>query len=455
MKLRTQALWGVVPLFLMIGLAGVAASMLLKSHDWRLGAEEQARGMAVSLAEYLAGDQWPARSPAAEQRLREAETKLARWDFLREIRVWDAEGNLIHQWSVSRSPTEATTAATPWLRAEEANADNAFSISRLRLSLAEEDAVVHGGAVVWGEEASRLGWIECELDAPGWLEAIGWRDERNNQRAGVLEVMVVITLLGVLIALLFARLVRGDIQRLIRAAEKVGGGDYQPPPGMRVMELQDLSETFAVVDSLTNENRRKFQRSLIENEIFRTSEVLVEEFQAAAMPDIDQVVAGKRVVSRLFDKVEGSRWHGLGGDEQRGWLWLGSLAGPDGVERAAQALAVTTEFESLLLRQAVPAAAALLELGPLYQLKQAQVVTWAKDASEWEVWNWSAGSPDATRQVIPGGKRYLAHDLRGELATTIDLVWAGSASREFDVALAELEQVLGNTNAVVAALDSR
>ncbi len=44
MKLRTQALWGVVPLFLMIGLAGVAAKMLLKSHDWRLGAEEQARG---------------------------------------------------------------------------------------------------------------------------------------------------------------------------------------------------------------------------------------------------------------------------------------------------------------------------------------------------------------------------------------------------------------------------
>lgn len=453
MKFQTQALLGVVPLFLMIGLAGAAASLLLKSFDWRKGPEEQARGMAVSIAEYLAGDGWPTKHPAAQLRLLEAEEDLERWEFLKGIWIWDAEGKMIHQWPIPQAEAMSADGPRPTLDFKQATAANAFSIGRLG-SNSHPNGVVRGGAVVWAEGGSRLGWVECELEAVGWLEAIGWLDEWNNQKIGVLELMVIILILGVLIALLFSRLVMGDIKRLISSAERVGGGDYLPPPGMHVMELQDLSETFSVVDSLTDENRRKFQRSLIENEMFRTSDVLVEEFQSLAMPDLDRVVAGKRVVSRLFDKVEGSRWHGLGGDDQQGWLWFGSMAGPNGIEKAAQALAVASEFESLLIEHATPIETALLELGPLYQLQQAQIVTWTAKAKDFEVWTWSQDSAQASRRLVPAGKRYLGCDLGGEIATTIDLVWDGSAARDMDTALAELVQFLGNTNAVVAAIEA-
>jgi hypothetical protein len=453
MKLRTQSLLGVVPLFILIGLAGAIASLLLKSFDWRRGVEEQARGMAISIAEHLAGDQWPADNPAAWQRLLVAEEKLERWEFVRGIWIWDTEANLIHQWPDLPTAGSEPPTLKPILDPDHATANNAFSVVHMDIGF-EPSEVVRGGAVVWGSAGRQVGWIECELEASGWLEAIGWLDERNNQKTGVLELIVVIILLGGLIAWRFARLVRGDIQHLIDSAQKVGGGDFVPPPGMQVQELQDLSETFLVLDSLTSENRRKFQRSLIENEIFRSSAVLVEELLNAAMPDIDQTIAGSRVVSRLFDHGQGARWHGVGGDARRGWLWFGSTAGPNGIKKASQALAVTSEFESLLIQDGVPPAKALAELGPLYHLHRAFVVIWTAEGEDRELWTWSKDLPMAAQQATNSDERFLGCDLEGEMAVAINLVWQGSRSRDLDTALEELNQFLGKTNAVVTAVET-
>ena len=429
----------------MIGLTGAGASLLLKSHEWRKGMEEQARGMAVALAEYMGTEHWSSLPVGAIDPLAAPEKRMDRWGFLRGIRIWDNDGALVHRWPRAESVEALSTQLTPQLSVDRATADNAYAVGQLEGG-SDDHAVIRGGAVVWAQNGDRLGWLECEL------EAVGWAMERDRQYRGILELVGGILLLGVGLALLFNRLVQSDIGLLLSSAEKVGAGDYQSPSGLHVKELADLSETFAVVDSLTEENRRKFQRSLIENEIFRTSDVLVDEFQNAVMPSIDQVVAGRRVVSRLLDRMDGSRWHGVGERANQGWYWYGAVAGTSGIEKANQALAVSSEFEAMLLRQNVPADQVLAELGPLYGLSAGWVVNWDGAGSTLQVWHWTtnAAAPTVSERTSPHPN--LMHDLSGDLASTLDLVWAGSSSEELDVALADVVRFLGDANAVVGVV---
>ncbi|MFX3681353.1 MAG: hypothetical protein ACN6I3_00360 [bacterium] len=444
-KLREQSLLAVVPLFLMIGLTGAGASLLLKSYEWRKGMEEQARGMAVALAEYMGTEHWSELRVGATDSVVASEVRMDRWGFLRGIRIWDNDGALVHHWPRLESVETLPTPLVPQISVSRAHADNAFAVGQLERE-SSDYAMIRGGAVVWAQNGDRLGWLECEL------EALGWAMVRDRQYRGILQLVGGILLLGVVLALLFSRLVKSDIGLLLSSAEKVGAGDYQSPSGLHVKELADLSETFAVVDSLTEENRRKFQRSLIENEIFRTSDVLVDEFQNAVMPNIDQVIAGRRVVSRLLDRMDGSRWHGVGERSNQGWYWYGAVAGTSGIEKANQALAVSSEFEAMLLRQNLPADQVLAELGPLYGLSAGWVVNWDGPGSALRVWHWSTNVAVPVVSERTSSHPNLMHDLRGDLASTLDLVWAGSSSEEPAVALADVVRFLGDANAVVGVI---
>ena len=390
-------------------------------------------------------EHWSSLPVGAIDPLAAPEKRMDRWGFLRGIQIWNNDGELIHRWPRPESVEALNTKLAPQVAVDRATADNAYGVGQLEQG-PSEGAVIRGGAVVWAQNGDRLGWLECEL------EAVGWAQERDRQYRGILQLVGGILLLGIVLALLFSRLVKSDIRRLLSSAQKVGAGDYQSPIGLHVKELADLSDTFAVVDSLTEENRRKFQRSLIENEIFRTSDVLVDEFQNAVMPNIDQVVAGRRVVSRLLDRMDGSRWHGVGAQGTRGWYWYGAVAGTSGIEKANQALAVSSEFESMLLRQNTLADQALAELGPLYGLSNGWVATWEGPDSALQVWHWSAQAASPTVSERTSTQPNLLHDLSGDLASTLDLVWAGSSSEELELALADVVRFLGDTNAVVGVV---
>jgi hypothetical protein len=447
MKLGNQALLAVVPLFLVIGLAGAAASWLLESHELQHGAEQQGRGMAVAIAAHLTGADWPVRDGGAADRLAWAEDRLAHWDILRGIQIWDNEGQLVHRWPDPKTIEAAAVKASRWVEEDDATKENAFAVGRLELT-GNENAVVRGGAVVLDVDGTPLGWVECELDASGWL------GEWEGRKWDHLEVVGGIVLLGILVALFGSRMLVADVSALLRSARQVGSGNYAAPSRIRVKELQELSETFSMVDGLMHENRLKFQRSMIENEIFRTSNVLSEVFQSEVMPPINTQIAGRRVVSRLFDKGDGSRWHGTGadGDNQQGWLWYGAVEGAPTIDTALRALNVASELESLLLRQNVSPGEALSELAPLYDLAAGWIVKWQVGVPSLEIWHWSADTGLTSRQDLPVNQRFLGHDLSGDLAATFNVVWNGSQTISVDEALAKLERFLGNTNAVVAAV---
>ena len=81
-------------------------------------------------------------------------------------------------------------------------------------------------------------------------------------------------------------------------------------------------------------------------------------------------------------------------------------------------------------------------------------MTWTVDRAGRDIWTWSQDSSANVCQIANQDRRFLGCDLEGEMATTIDLVWQGSRSRDLDTALAELKQFLGKTSAVIAAIET-
>ncbi|MDA8527286.1 hypothetical protein N9K67_00655 [Opitutaceae bacterium] len=450
MRLRTQSLLAILPLFLLIGVTGAGAAWLLKSRDWRQGVEEQARGVAAGLAEFVGREHWIEAEPVAQARLHLAEERLARWEFVKRIRVRNVSGQLIHQWSDDADQMgEFPADPEYWVPVGDANDNNAHAVGRF---VADTDggAVAWGGAMVWDEAGDPIGWVECELDASGWEAA------HTAELRGMFYLIGGIIILGTLMAWLFNQLVVGDIRKLIQSARGVGEGEFVKPDGLKVSELQDLSEAFSVVDSLTHENRMKFRRSLIENEIFRTNTVLVDTFKESMLPDFDRVLMGRRVISRLFDQANGVRWHGGGQTSARGWMWYGAVRGAEGIETAVRALAVGSELEMMLLNQNVDPEETLKELLPLYDLTHITILSWTSARSEIE--RWTATSGEATSGDVEPNRetlradRFLAHDLGGDMAATIEVVWDGSRDKSADDALGELQQFLGATNAVITVI---
>ena len=442
MRLRTESLLAILPLFLLVGAAGAGATWLLKSRDWRQGVEEQARGMAAGIAEFIADDQWIETGIEAEERLHLAEARLARWHLINRIRIWNADQQVIHQWSKELDVTGSSDGY--WLSPQLATDANAHAVGKL-VPEGKDSTLAHGGAIVWNHDREVVGWVECEIDAAGWDVAYA------EELKGIFKLVGGIVILGTLMALFFNRLMLSDIQKLIRSAREVGGGKYVKPTGLKVSELQDLSASFSVVDSLTHENRMKFRRSLIENEIFRTNTVLVDGFRAEVLPDIDLHIRGRRVISRLYDQSKGVRWHGGGESSDRGWLWQGAIVGNAGLNTAVQALAVSSDLESMLLRQNASAAEALKEVQSAYDLDHISIISWESAESSLEKWTGTVGSSEIVRELFEDD-RFLTTDLISDLSATIDIVWSGSRKKPVDDAFRALEQFLGKTDAVISII---
>ncbi len=443
MRLRTQTFLAIVPLFLVVGILGAGVSWLLESRELRHGAEAQARTMAVSLAEHLHGASWPTHDAAALERLERAEMRFEHWKFVRAIQLWDASGQRVHRW-VSPAVTEVEDAR--WLQAALATESDEDAVGELAM-VSNDTAVSRGGAVVWTAAGEVRGWVECELDASDWLTESRHQERVNSRR------VLVIVILGTVLAWLVSRLLAGDVRRLIASARAVGEGKYRAPDDLRVKEFAELSESFGVLDGLTHEYRLKFRRSLIENEIFRTSGVLAQAFRAEVMPSIDQRIAGRRVLSRLLDPGECTRWHGAGGDDQRGWLWFGQVEGPVSVEVARVAFTVKSELEALLLRQQLDPAQALTELAEFYDIKRAFVVTWTGALTDLEIYDYHHEETAVSRRRLVSPVRFIGHDLVGDEEATINVVVASALDAAAEEMHEHIMRFLGDTSAVVAIVE--
>ncbi len=127
------------------------------------------------------------------------------------------------------------------------------------------------------------------------------------------------------------------------------------------------------------------------------------------------------------------------------------MRGEEGIETAVRALAVSSELESLLLQDGIDPKEAVEELMPVYDIEHVAIVAWSSGDSAIEKWSVTSEEEGISLLTLRE-ERFLSHDLDGDMATTIEVVWQGSRNKSVEHALGELEQFLGKTNAVISVI---
>lgn len=446
MKLRSQTLWAVVPLFVVLGAAGAGVSWWLKFEDLRRGLELKGEAVAVSLAEYAAGDAMPRGGSEAEQTFLAGVQRLARWEALVRLRIWNAEGAVVSQWPVADAADSIDLPRERWTDPASVRDRPRQVLSRLDFP-AGGDPLIHATAAILNGQGQIIGWVETELEAEEWMP------QALAIRRSVLLLFGTTVAVGLLLSLLISQVMAQDLRRLISVASDVGGGRYVSPEGLRLREIDDLGETFGVLDGLTHEYRQKFQRAMTENEIFRTSADLAQVYREQVMPGFDRVLVGRRVISKLNDQGTHVRWHGTMEVDGRAWYWQGAVKTGLGLEAAQRATAAADELRSLLGPHGLSLTAALSELTTLYALATAQVVSWTATGDTLEICSWNPETGLVEQQTRSHERPCLIHDLDEEMTATIEALSTGTTTGEGAKDLHDtMLRLLADTPAAIALI---
>ncbi len=134
-------------------------------------------------------------------------------------------------------------------------------------------------------------------------------------------------ILGVLIALFLSRVLTKKIKRLNEAAEKVIMGQYnQPIETGSIQEVSDLGNTFNTMSSILQEILSKTQNDLVVAEKFLTEKDLSFKFQELTLKPIDLSIGGVEVKLRFLGNDSSGDFWGHSKVGVKNFIILGRVA---------------------------------------------------------------------------------------------------------------------------------
>lgn len=255
-------------------------------------------------------------------------------------------------------------------------------------------------------------------------------------------------IVGALVAWALAVLLSRETRRLTAAAASMATGTYRPPERLRVAELRDLGETFGVLDTITRESREKHDRLGAKAATYQSVEDLGRVAEAAWMPGRRVRVGGREVgVGRLGGEI-GRWWHGVAGDRDHGWLWMGRVSGDRSLATVRLAAAVTRECEEYLMGTAPDPAALCRQLGVWYAVETVRVFGWRRGEPTTTVWIGGQDGVRAAEQPWTGAEVW--HELVGPSAGMLDVLAPSLLKEAPEQTLEDLQRMFADASGVVA-----
>jgi HAMP domain-containing protein len=284
MKIRTQNMMAMVPLF--AGLAVLIGALMyyVQYRELVWGLEEESTSLAVAMAEYIEPDRLEDLldgNTDARTRFAEEAGKVLGWGRARTLAVLGADGEVAQV--VQSDKQEGMEAEPVWAVSAgiESRLKEGVYTATPMLTGPYGEHTMQGFAPLFSENGEWVATLAVEISA----------DHVAAHLAGVLRegqwVVVLSVGLGLALAIGLSGIITKRIHALNHAAEKLEQGHAltQPPAG-RVQEINDLGNTFNTMGSVLNEVVAKTRRSVVEAEQFRTDEDLAHAFAETFMPDI-------------------------------------------------------------------------------------------------------------------------------------------------------------------------
>lgn len=381
MKIRTQNIWIVAPLFLAVAALLGALMLFVQQRELKWGSEEEVSSIALSIARQLDADlftqaalgvdvQWPTNALA----------RVIQWDRARAISFWSLDGRLLF---ATGEPQEDLPSAPPagadqggWLIEPMRTPDGGETLLRAWSAVRKEDAAV--------------GYVMVETSA-------------SDVRAAILQIRHQIRLFvilsgcsGLILAWILSGLISRRLRELTQTAWHAADGHYDVRHEAEgIQEISELGNTFNTMTSVLGEVVSKSRRVIVEAEQFRTERDLehayASQFFALRSATLDRIEVSGSLLSAF------SAGH-----------FFGFWTSPQGY-----AVAITGHMDaSAGLASAIKAAAAvaaLEELTSIHAWSQA-VTIWRGifNVPEATAFVWEPDSEQMRRFVITGADRPLA-----------------------------------------------
>ncbi len=297
MRIRTQALLAILPLFLvMAGVIGLLSySAARQEMIW--GLEEEAKALSVTIAEFVDGDSLRAAGSPRErfERLELPFQRLLGYGQAKQIVALDAFGDPI--WA---APAEAGGALHfPTADALSAEPDRprrlatAEAVASEPLAVGDGAQVMVGYAPILSSDGAAAGTIGVVIDAAR-LGAL-----TRNLPLNLLRLTLVALAIGTLAALFIAALLTRRVRALSSAAVEVANGAYDREIEVgTIQEVSDLSNTFNTMTSVLKDVVQRAQRTLVEGEQFRTPLDLARTYEEDERAELDWMRAGVQAAVR-------------------------------------------------------------------------------------------------------------------------------------------------------------
>lgn len=429
MKIRTQNLLVIVPLFLGLALLSGWLAYTVQRREILWGMHEEATSLAIAVAEFVDGDLYrdmlgPNGNPAYVGTLAHPFRLILQHEQAHAIFALTPDGRRL-VFSVDSGFVERIDGDTSRFVVQ----NKAFPYDSGMVELMRRDSFyVTDVRDLPGKGPTMTAYAPI-LDSTGTLAGILGIDIDGTDFLLVSDDLLVkfgmlgggIVLLGVIASLFLSGMFTRKIRELGAAADEVSGGnlDLEIKVGT-IQEVSDLSNTFNTMSSVLKNVLSKIRRALIEGEQFRTENDLARVYVEEFWKPLDVVCGNVRVVGRMLGHNSVGAVMSVVEIDRACHAFVGFVRQEAQVVTATRASAVCSFLHQELGRR--PVGDVLNEAVAIFNIESLNYLHCPADATEVEFWSLQpdgSGFHHRSEPLSPGAPISI-HTFPASIAATID-----------------------------------
>lgn len=389
MKIRTQNLLAIVPLFLGLAVLIGALFYVVQYRELLWGLDEEATSIAVATARHLESESWLEDETDVDWEDLMAESmKVLEWERARRIAILSPDLRVLFD-SAEDEGDARPIGLSPTLHSR--LSDRGFVGSSIRQD--ERGRYMMGFGSIRDEE-DIIAIVMVETDA----EALTAHE--NRMRRDILFIVIGTVLIGFVLALTISRIISRRIVSLTRAASAVAAGRYDQPHEVGgVQEINDLSSTFNTMSSILSEVVSKTRRAVVEAEQFRTDDDLARAFTETFMPSEQRRVHGVDLSAMHVTSRSGGHFFGVWEKGDAVMAVVGEVSAGAGLSAPLTASACASMLQEHWKQKDLKAACA--EWSRLFDLRAASVLSWPAGAAQLTHGVWDTKKQSFVYQTTP------------------------------------------------------
>jgi HAMP domain-containing protein len=370
MKIATQNLLLIVPIFLLLAVITSLLVFFSEQREVRWGLESEAEGLALTIAEFTDAASLAAVASgdnASAARLREPLARVLAFGQARRIDISAISGSHVR----------------PLLGAGEDHgvrpAFDAEALGRLlQGQVVVTDVAGSHALVAHAPVRDAAGTPAGVVSVMTTLSPVAAHRTMVLRRTA--SILLALFVMGGLVSLLISVVITSEIGRLARTASAFAAGDYDAAlaPGV-IEEVAVVGATFGIMGSVLQDTTRRATREMLQFDRFDTEGTLAEFHAARFSAPVVAEHAGLRIaIDRIGPALHGDFWFARG-EAGRAHACLGRLDGPPSFDVVLTASAVTALLQDCFARSE-DAAQTLLEAARLFPLHCCVWLEWTLES---------------------------------------------------------------------------